>query len=265
MKKQHLMLSTVAMLALRLGGTAHAEKSCQPTPQGNLCTAQVDFQQFATQAFMSQLQSQWCWAASISMIYSFYDHPVAQARIVSDVYGTPENFPASSGTVIARELSRCWVDDFGMTFQSRITGAYDFDAGVAAISNAQIVSELTLGRPLLYGNRTHAMVLTAVQYYETPGQPNIVAAGVFDPWPGIGARGLSNAELVPMHQGGELRFLATVSTTATACTPGGVPPGPGPNEPYDPGGCAIASPSSSVLLALAFVFLRRRRKAARRH
>jgi hypothetical protein len=259
-----LCRSIAALVLLAAPTESIAGTTCEPTPQGDLCVSQVDFMQFAEQAYMSQLQSQWCWAASISMVFAFHDHLVSQARIVSDVYGAPENIPAQTGIVIANELNRCWADDYGATFQSQLTGAYDFDAGVNALTNAMIVGELDQDRPLVIGNRTHAMVLTAVQYYPTPGQPNIVAGGVFDPWPGIGARGLTTAELYPMHVGGDLRFLATVSVTDAQC----VPPPPGPSPGFDDGGCggaqvtprASLTTSGFVVLAVLLVLRRRPRR-----
>jgi hypothetical protein len=54
---------------------------------------------------------------------------------------------------------------------------------------------------------------TAIQYFATPYGPQIVSIGVFDPWPGTGARGLTPAEMMPAHMGGSLRFLATVRVT----------------------------------------------------
>jgi hypothetical protein len=248
---------------------AIAATTCEPTPQGNLCTAQVDFMQFAEQAYMSQLQSEWCWAASISMIFSYYGDPVAQARIVTDVYGAPENIPAMGGIVIAHELNRCWTDDAGGRFVSQVTGVYDAQAGVYGLTNAQAIAELDAGHPMVLGARTHAVVLTAMQYYETPQGPYVVAAGVFDPWPGIGARGLQMDELTPASQGGSLLFAATIRVTPLV---GDCPIAPQPQPPGPPGPvCAIATGSAGdaaptlVVVGVAIVAAarRRRRQAAR--
>jgi hypothetical protein len=171
----------------------------------------VDFSSFAQEAYEHQYQSQWCWAASISMLYRYYRHPVGQQRIVSEVYGGAVNMPAGSGLVIARQLNRNWLDDNGKAFTSRLTAAYDFDAGVLAINNNWIINELDKDRPMIIANRSHAFVGTAIQYYVTPQGPYVVSIGVFDPWPGIGARGLRPDEMIPMHQNGSLRFIATVS------------------------------------------------------
>ncbi|MGH8176851.1 MAG: papain-like cysteine protease family protein [Steroidobacter sp.] len=186
--------------------------TCQDTINGRICTAQVNFAQFAQQAFQNQLQEQWCWAAAISMVYAFAGHPVAQSRIVAEAYGAPVNIPAP-GMIMARQLNRTWVDDDGQSFVSQVSGLYDADAGVLAITDAQIISELDRNRPLIIGAGSHAMVLTAIQYYNTISGPVVVGAGVFDPWPGVGARGLRQDEIVPMHLGGSLRFLAAISVS----------------------------------------------------
>jgi hypothetical protein len=202
------------------------------------------------------------------MLYAYYGHPVAQARIVSDVYGGPENIPAGTGYTIAGELNRCWVDDAGGEFASELTGVYDADWGVNALTNQEIVAELAAGHPLIIGARTHAMVLTAVQYQETPYGPNIIGAGVFDPWPGVGARALYPDELVAVENGGSLRFLATArvfDVSDGACPVQPIDPGPGFGPP---GTCAsVAGRSSSgvgggvaALAAALLVVARRRRR-----
>jgi len=223
---------------------------------------------------MNQMSSQWCWAASISMVYAYYGHPVSQARIVSSVYGSPENIPAMSGFVIANELDRCWVDDSGAAFNSAVTGVYDANAGVFALTDDQIVSELDQDRPLVLGARTHAMVLTAIRYYQTSSGPYIVGAGVFDPWPGVGPRELAMDELYPLHTGGSLRFLATIQVTdlpsPDACAgspPPFTPASPPPFTPaMTPGGCnAGTTPRGThfflLLSAIALIAARRARRS----
>lgn len=228
MVRRQVYLTLVVACAL-LAPSAHAATTCQPTPQGALCTSQVDFLQFAETAFMTQEASQWCWAASLSMVFSYYQHPLSQQRIVIEVYGGVQNIPAN-GYVIASKLNGCFVDDTGAKFSSKLVAAYDADAGVNAISNPQIISALDKGQPLVIGTHSHAMVLTAIQYYQTPAGPNVVAAGVFDPWPGQGPRSLQMDELYPAQLGGSLRFLALPRITDDCA----VQP-PAPPAPLDPG------------------------------
>lgn len=189
---------------------ALAKTTCQPSPQGQLCIAQVDFKTFSQSAYQNQQSSQWCWAASISMLFSYYKHPVSQPTIVQSLYGTIVNLPSGNGWNIASRVNRSWVDANGKRFRAELTGAYDFDARVMTVNNAMLVDELDQDRPVIIGTRGHAVVGTAVQYLVTPAGPYITSIGVFDPWPGRGARGLDAREMLAMHQGGDLRFLATV-------------------------------------------------------
>jgi hypothetical protein len=189
---------------------SEASTGCRPTPFGQVCRAEIRFDRFM-EAYAAQRQSQWCWAACVSMIFGYYGRPVTQERIVEAVYGGRVNLPAASGVTIAGQLNRNWEDDRGRPFRSRVTAAYDFDAGVVALNNAMIVRELDREEPIVMGTVNHAMVVTAVEFVPTPMGPNITAVGVFDPFPGVGPRALSAAEMVPMHLGGGLRFVATVN------------------------------------------------------
>ncbi|TNF22954.1 MAG: hypothetical protein EP329_28030 [Deltaproteobacteria bacterium] len=269
MKRYALVLACL----LTAAPAAHASTQCQLTYQGELCVSQVDFLSFQQQAFQNQYQSQWCWAASVAMIFAYQGHPVDQARIVSEVYGSPVNMPAQAGYVIAQQLNRAWVDDFGAPFSSRITAAYDYDYGYYNLSNAQVIAELDRGNPLVIGARAHAMVLTAIQYYRTPQGPYVVGGGVFDPWPGVGARALATDELIPVPQGGSLRFMASVAVTSGdgPVQTGWQPPtstgtpstSPTSTSPFP--GCAGGGGGAELPTALAALFALvawRRRKSA---
>lgn len=163
----------------------------------------------AIEAYAPQEMSEWCWAASIQMVFTLMGHPVSQRRIVQEAYGTTVNMPAGSGLVIAEALNRQWTDEDGISFTATVTGEYDADAGIAAISNATLVDSLAHDRPLVIGTTQHAMVLTDIDYVALPQGPYVLAAGVFDPWPGIGARGLTPLERTPIPLGGQLRFVAS--------------------------------------------------------
>jgi hypothetical protein len=207
--------SSAALSASVLSGVRlAASTSCLPT---GLCTSQVDFSQFAQTAFQTQQLPEWCWAACISMIFAFYGHPVSQARIVSEVYGAPVNMPAVYGVQLASQLNKKWTDDSGACFRARLSGVYDAQAGVDTLTNADLVNELDGDHPVVIGSGGHAMVLTAMQYWHTPGQPTVVSCGVFDPWPGRGARTLSPPEMLRTDMGGELAFVATARVTNEDC------------------------------------------------
>ncbi len=274
MKLNRIALAWMMGVAGVTAGAAEARTNCVPSPQGPHCVSEIDFASFAQQAYMQQTESAWCWAASISMVFAYYGHPVSQAEIVTSVYGSTVNLPAQTGAVIARELDRVWTDDRGETFRAQLTGVFDVDAGVAALTNAQIVNELDQDRPMVIGNQSHAMVLTAIEYFATPNGPFIVGAGVFDPWPGIGPRMLQQPELLPIPSGGQLRFLATVRVTDAGPPPPRPDPDPNPDpgpgrwapdpdpQPYESGGCSTtrgASGELGVILSLVALVIRRAR------
>jgi Papain-like cysteine protease AvrRpt2 len=201
-RRQILKVSLGGLAALS-PGYAEAENSCGPMG----CLAQVSFSQFSAD-YQAQFQSEWCWAACISMLFGYYGHPVSQQRIVTEAYGAPYNMPAGSGFTIAGALNRSWTDDDGQSFQSYLEAAFDVQAGVAAINSVMIIQALADGDPLIVGARGHATVVTAVSYVPTPAGPHIVQVGVFDPWPGRGPRNLTVDEMTPLPLGGSLGFLA---------------------------------------------------------
>jgi hypothetical protein len=147
------------------------------------------------------------------MLFNYYGHPVRQERIVAEAYGGIENIPALSGFTIAQQLNRHWVDDNGTTFDAQLSAAFDAQAGVNAINNAIIINALSQDDPLIVGAAGHVTVMTAAAYRPTPVGPYITGIGVFDPWPGRGARQLMPVEFTPAPLGGGLMFLglATVS------------------------------------------------------
>jgi hypothetical protein len=55
------------------------------------------------------------------------------------------------------------------------------------------------------------MVIYAVDYIPTSGEPNIIAVHVVDPWPfNPTTHPLSAPEMVPANLGGQMTFLAAV-------------------------------------------------------
>lgn len=153
----------------------------------------------------------WCWAASITMIFANLGHVINQKQIVERVFGGLVCEPAETGLTMAVALSDKWTDVLGLPFQSRVVAAYDETARVNRISNTFIVDELRNNRALLYANRDHAMVMTAVEFIDTPKGPNIYRVGVLDPYPtNKSFRSLTPLEMVPAYIGGHMTFLAAV-------------------------------------------------------
>jgi hypothetical protein len=196
------------------GRGAQAYEKCMFHPMyGQVCEAGVEVAK-VVQRYDDQDLSQWCWAATISMIFAQYGYQVGQPRIVKDVYGVVVNMPALSGATISKQLTRTWTDDTGKKFNVQVEGLYDFDAGIVGITNAQIVNALKAGRPLVFGNQSHAMMQCSVAYMPTPMGPQIINVGFADPWPGNGLRGPAYpGEALAMHVGGAMRYLALPKIT----------------------------------------------------
>ena len=161
-------------------------------------------------AIIRQQCAHWCWAASAAMIFAMHGRHVDQLSIVNRVFGAPRCAPTEP-VAVSEVLSTAWIDARGETFRSHLVAAYDVTRRVSAINNQIIVRELASNRPLLYGNRDHAMVVGQADYIDTPAGPDITSVTVFDPWPfDPPVRRLSPGEMIPAHLGGEMTFLAAV-------------------------------------------------------
>lgn len=168
------------------GSVALAEQSCVPlAPYLARCTAGIPSDMIHASAL--QESSEWCWAACIEMIFTYYKHRVPQARIVQETWGAIVNMPGMPKQIIA-DLNRPWTDVRGKQFS--VSG----DMMTANAANA--VLDLKDNRPLILGALGHAVVLTALtsDVNTATGAWQVVAATVRDPWPGRGERILSPQE-----------------------------------------------------------------------
>lgn len=209
MHRRSMILGGVAAAAL--SPLKAAETFVNNTPMGPLRRAYVDHP-----TVIKQNCQLWCWAASSSMIFASHGHQVPQQQIVQKLFGA--TVCASSGMhplgptgTITATLSSPWMNISGTTFSPHIVAAYDAYRSINAINNNFIINELTQSRPLLYCNRTHAMVVVAIEYIATPMGPNPTAVGVIDPYPGSpDFHLLSGPEMVPAHMGGDMTYVASV-------------------------------------------------------
>ncbi len=152
----------------------------------------------------------WCWAASCAMIFAMYQHPTDQLQIVDKVFGKLQCQGANQ-LVMQDVLSASWRDKLGNDFGSRVTARYAPASGIVSINKALIVELLTDNKPILYANTHHAMVIVSADYVETDSGPNVMSLGVLDPWPASQPyHPLTPAEMIPIHQGGQMTFLASV-------------------------------------------------------
>lgn len=158
-----------------------AEENCvQLTPLISRCTDGIPAGRLnAVQAY--QQMPEWCWAASIQMLFTYWGHPVDQKRIVKETWGSIVNMPGQPQQLLAN-LNRRWTDDNGDKFTSQ--------ADSLTANAAMAVSDLRIDRPLIIGALGHATVLTALtcDVNRANGAWTVIAATVRDPWPGNGGK-----------------------------------------------------------------------------
>jgi hypothetical protein len=220
MKRLTLLVLIVAISAF--SSQAWASKTCMLDPATGLrrCAVGIPVSTME-QVFAAQKASEWCWAATMSMIFGYYGHPVAQETIVEKTWNAVVNWPAFTGEVMTSALNKRWTDQNERTFQSTAT-VYDLAAGKQEISNSDIARELALEHPLVIGTQGHAMVLTAMEYLEgVAGGVQVLTAVVQDPWPGAGGvRTLRWSEMSPTYVAQvrmkEIRARGTAGESATS-------------------------------------------------
>jgi len=150
------------------------------------CSAGIPQDQL-NMVFADQEASEWCWAACIQMVFSFWGHPVSQQEIVRQTWGVAANVPAHP-LQIMNDLNRLWRDANGRPF--RAVG------DVFTATGATAAQDLANNMPLIIGSMGHAMVLTAMSYNRMPNSAGqVTKVMVRDPWPGNGGtRPLSPVE-----------------------------------------------------------------------
>ena len=175
------MMTKMTMLAFLLLtlGVRQPVVGQQPTYLG------IPREQF-NYASSSQRNSQWCWAASLQMIFNYYGVQISQEQIVARTYGTDAagQLPNWSGSfqAITANLNNWNVDANGTP--------YSVQAAVytGAPTPAYLLQELADQRPVLIGYQTgagsgHAVVITACSYTQSANGPIIQSIVVRDPWP----------------------------------------------------------------------------------
>lgn len=134
----------------------------------------------------SQKANQWCWAASIQMVFNYYGVRISQEDIARrafglDAYGNLINRGATDDE-ITNALNAWGIDYNGRKF----TVTAQHYRGVPIPSG--LIAELNLARPIIIAYRSspttgHAVVLTACSYIPTPNGPFVQSIVVRDPWP----------------------------------------------------------------------------------
>jgi hypothetical protein len=251
----------------------HANTVCSaPDPATGTqdCISSVNLQKFAQTAYETQQATEWCWAASISMIWAFYGHPVAQTEIVSGTFGQLLN-QGGQPWQIFQALNGQREGDNGVPFVSTVTGLYDALSGYDSISYTDIGASLDQNRPVLIGTQNpdgsgaHATVLSSLEYLVPYGYPieifpdgsNILNAVVFDPWPTSGGiHSIPWPQFTPASQGGNLFFAALVSVSNTQSTSSGGSTGSGTGSGSGSGSGGTGLLDWPMLALLAVLVLR---------
>lgn len=203
MDRRKLLKSAVASASLFVGANSHARLACQDFAPGlRQCSAGIDSSLLHISAIRAnsgmQEQSQWCWAACISMVFSYYGHPVNQSRIVAETWGSIYNLPAQPHHILAN-LNRQWIDDNGVRF--------GVISGTGNTHPASAAQDLASDMPLIIGTQGHAVVLTSLTYSNKPYGVDVDAAIVRDPWPGRGRRMLSPQEWFGINFAAQIRVV----------------------------------------------------------
>ncbi|HZY17894.1 MAG TPA: papain-like cysteine protease family protein [Ramlibacter sp.] len=194
-------LRALCMLSLGgvlLAGTARAATDCAPAQQAGYerCVSGLPP---ATFARMQQWQkaSNWCWAASISMVLRRYGVAVPQEQVVRTHYGSSVNLGVTAAT-ISELLNRAWRDSTGRSVVTS-TAALPAPQRPLGLLAPDVIADLTRGKPLIIGAQQHAVVLVKVVYERRVdgGEPRLVDGVVLDPASDSGLRSIRRGEHVP--------------------------------------------------------------------
>jgi hypothetical protein len=209
-RRSFVLGATASASALAFPARANKTVLGPPTPMG-----------IPTRVFVSQPKvirqdcPAWCWAASTAMIFASNGRALLnQEIIIQRVFQAQPMCTTASPNTITQLLNDSWLDAAGKGFRSSVVAGYDIFSGQTNIDNNIIVNELSNNRPLLYCNKHHAMVIVAMEYFDTPMGPNPKNVWVMDPWPmSPPFHPLSPQEMMAAHLGGDYCYSAAVVIT----------------------------------------------------
>ena len=193
-----LAQAVIACAAALSSMTVQAETTCEPIDARGvqLCKAGLSEAQ-AKDMLRTQEKPQWCWAASIAMVFAHQGVTLSQEQIVRRQYADLAD-RGVTGTQISRMLGLSWGDGAGGRL-SPIAMDADADAHRAELGADEVVQELSQDRPLIFGTEGHAMVLVQVNFEKHGAALRITGATVIDPAPGKGLRKLLRNEMRPHY------------------------------------------------------------------
>ncbi len=164
-------------------------------------------------AHIDRMQTQqeapdWCWAASIAMVFAHHGRALPQRQIVVRHFVPGAPLPetplperaAVTAAAITQLLAAPWHDSAGRPFRAQAQVG-DAPGRSFHFNNDTVIRELAAQRPLIVGALGHAMVLVRVHYerFVAQGALRITGATVIDPLPGAGVRRLAPRELRPSY------------------------------------------------------------------
>lgn len=203
MKTSHyiigLLLASITVNTVILR-EAQARTDCDPW--SGLCRSHTN-DNLAKVSTRAQNWTQWCWAASMEMIFRYYGFNLSQENIVQGAWGTLIDMPADPQTIV-NGLNLMWIDNDGRSFKSTAFGLNYNDPDTA-------INELHNNHPLIIGYNTgtsgHAVVLHSMSY---DPYGNITEAGVTDPAPsGSNIRALQPYEYYGINFTAIIRVIET--------------------------------------------------------
>jgi hypothetical protein len=125
-----------------------------------------------------QKTSVWCWAASMSLIFTYEGHPISQEQIIIQNFDSLANAPAGDFLNFEDRLNGEYIDANGKKFTS---------TAMQVFSTADATHSLVEGFPILFKGIHHAFVQTSLTYRHSYRNGRLGSVGTFwDPEPGVG-------------------------------------------------------------------------------
>jgi hypothetical protein len=125
-----------------------------------------------------QKTSVWCWAACLSLIFTYEGHPISQEQIIIQNFDSLENAPAGDFLNFEDRLNGEYIDANGKKFTSGATQIF---------LSGEATRSLIDGFPILFKGIHHAFVQISVTYRHTFENGYVGMVGTFwDPEPGVG-------------------------------------------------------------------------------
>jgi len=167
---------------------AHAATRCAPTERAGMERCITGVAPSAVREIQEQQKaSNWCWAASISMLLASGGVRVPQEEVVREHFGTVVN-ERVTGKEFHALLNRSWHTPSGEIVETAARPVAPW-WGQLGLMAPDVLADLEQGRPLVLGLHEHAVLLVEVTFERqtggNPGSYRLLRAGVLDPANGL--------------------------------------------------------------------------------